>query len=476
MLFKPTSKTRERYLRGEKLASQIKAMVDNGLIVTLVLDCCFAGSVMRDDSSVRFLKYDPKVDVAYPSASEPDPKDELGHSHYRSASMRINWLVDPKGFTILTACGPTEIAKEIVFDKKRHGALSYLLLESLDKLGHVKCKQRYIYSHLRARYQEAQEQYPNEGITNPMFYENKNLGFFGSTRPGLDCAPIPVIQKRNGGLQLEAGQAHGVNRDDEFFLHLPSSAKLNFMPQAGGLAAKVTQARALMSDIEILGKRLISIEDGLMAISHTCLSLWKFRVRLELSLSQAEEWAKALKRRPSLDVYDNASAELARSYSFYIGKNNHNYYEIRDEFNQRIPESLALVDSREDGARHVLDMVEHLARFKLVRDLTNASLADPEHAFNKSFNVQLVNSAGQSFLSGCSQGGRFSTDCCHSECLIEAEDGEVLRLIVQNGGKREDPNLYAHVYNLGPCWEIDDILHGNHQVIPPREGIQHEDF
>jgi hypothetical protein len=47
------------YLRGTTLAHYLKAMVDRKLIVTLVLDCCFSGSVVRDDTSVRYLNYNP---------------------------------------------------------------------------------------------------------------------------------------------------------------------------------------------------------------------------------------------------------------------------------------------------------------------------------------------------------------------------------------------------------------------------------
>lgn len=42
-----------RYLRGLELAYLLRDMVAKNLIVTLVLDCCFSGSVVRNDSLIR---------------------------------------------------------------------------------------------------------------------------------------------------------------------------------------------------------------------------------------------------------------------------------------------------------------------------------------------------------------------------------------------------------------------------------------
>lgn len=40
------------YLRGLELAEPVKAMIENGLVVTLSLGCGFSGSVYRDDEAV----------------------------------------------------------------------------------------------------------------------------------------------------------------------------------------------------------------------------------------------------------------------------------------------------------------------------------------------------------------------------------------------------------------------------------------
>jgi hypothetical protein len=96
----PTNKM--QYLRGSELAYWMKAMVAADLKVTLVLDCCASGSVVRDksDQSVRYLPYDHAIDVAYP----PDAERSLGSNEQgkgiilaadRDASLRQNWMVNP---------------------------------------------------------------------------------------------------------------------------------------------------------------------------------------------------------------------------------------------------------------------------------------------------------------------------------------------------------------------------------------------
>ena len=457
-----------RYLRGEELASLIKIMVDKGLIVTLVLDCCFSGSVMRDDSSVRYLKYDPKVDAAYPPVSWLKTEDGASRTVYRNASMRSNWLVDPDGYTILTACGPTEIAKEIDFNGQKRGALSYFLLRTFVKLGYVRGQQRHIYSHLCARFRETRDQRKNE--QNPMFYGNKNLSFFGPVGPENNLTPIPIIKRQNHGLQLEAGYAHGICNDDQFSVYSLHSADHRLELEGGLVVARVTHVKALTSDLEVPNRASIPLESGLIAIALTHFSLRRFPVRLELGLPYPEEWTRALQDRQSLEICGNDHTKPGSSFSFYVAVTGDNSYEIRDESNQRISNLPAPAHDLGKNVSHMLDMIEHLAMFKMVRTLANESLANPAHPFNQLFLVKLANPAGKEFDPGCFE------KCDHPECLVEAEPGEELELIVKNHGHIGGNPLYLHILNMGPNWEIEDILCGNYEVLPPRYSNKHMAF
>ena len=303
-----------------------------------------------------------------------------------------------------------------------------------------------------------------------MFYGNKSLGFFGRTTPGVDAAPIPTINLPHHGLQLLAGTAHGVCEGDEFAMVPLSSARNDFRPEGDLVVAKVTHVGALKSHLEFSNMTSAYNESGLTALALTHLCLRMFPIRLELRQPYPEEWVQALYDRPSLDVYDVDHVKPGFVFSFYVAVVGDNLYEIRDEFNQRIPNLPVLAHDPDEIASHILDILEHLAMFQMVTKLTNKSSASSVHPFKESFDVKLINSAGREFDPGCSE------KCDHPSCLIEAEPGEELELVVKNKGNNGGDSLYLHILNIGPNWEIENILGGNHEVIPPRQSNRHLDF
>lgn len=103
------------YLRGLDLAKCLRKMVAQGLLVTVVLDCCHSGSVLRGANiqgvGVWAIDYDPAVDAASPQ--EPYEGSFNSDNTLRNAQMPLEqWLVDPDGYTILAASGPQEKAWE----------------------------------------------------------------------------------------------------------------------------------------------------------------------------------------------------------------------------------------------------------------------------------------------------------------------------------------------------------------------------
>ena len=70
-----------RYLSGRELAALVDKMVKKRLHITLVLDCCFSGGVVRQesvqesvqDAAIRHIAYDSAVDAMYPCAPDSCP-------------------------------------------------------------------------------------------------------------------------------------------------------------------------------------------------------------------------------------------------------------------------------------------------------------------------------------------------------------------------------------------------------------------
>ncbi len=143
-------------------------MVDKGLVITLVLDCCFSASVHRhDDPSVRFLPYDDaEIGSEFLLDLEKGTEDGAGGLASREASMLPNWLINPDGYAILVACGPHDEALERKFDGQMHGILSYFLLRTCKECGGLGKKHKDICDHLRANFRNSAPQ------QNPVLYGN----------------------------------------------------------------------------------------------------------------------------------------------------------------------------------------------------------------------------------------------------------------------------------------------------------------
>jgi hypothetical protein len=470
--------SKTQYLRGSELAYLLRGMVNKKLIVTLVLDCCFSGSIMRNDASVRYLDYDQQIDAAHPPVPgrSLSSEDELRHPAYRNASLGPNWLVNPDRYTVITACGPTEVAKEIRIGDQAHGVLSYFLADTFRKFGGIGGKHRHIYQWLRTRLQETRGKYRHN--QNPMLYGNKDLYFFGRVNMRIEPAPIPVIKNQDGSVQLEAGQAHGICEGDKFAVSAVAFTGLatpEIVSHKISGTAEVTSVGALTSNLRFL-ETVVTNDTTLSATALTHLSLKRFLIRLEIGVPYPEGWVKALDEKQTLCIYNACNENQKNRCSFTVAMPDPGSYEIRDETDHTLLSLPASsIESKED-ATLVLESVEHLAKFELVKALTNNSLVDLTDRFRRSFSVQLIKPAGDRIDPGCLQAGQHQSICSHPECLVGVENGTFLQLEVKNYEEEGGHAICVHVYSMSSSWEIENILGGDYEVIPPRSSNQGQEF
>ncbi|KAF8852182.1 hypothetical protein BDZ45DRAFT_659532 [Acephala macrosclerotiorum] len=430
VLLKGGEEKRVCYLWGYELARLLKAMVDKGLVVTLVLDCCFSASVYRHDDAagIRFLSYDAEIE----SEHLPDPKGSQGPA-YRDASTLPNWLINPDRYAILAACGPHEVATEPKFDGQRHGAMSYFLLETIKSVG-LTNRHRDIYDHVRVKFRGA-------GLDrqHPVLYGNQNQGFFGQTNNNIATAAVPVVVTKNGALELQAGDAQGIYNGDQFILRPFGPAKDD--PQSTGSPAvfKVARTRALTSDLEPLDMLSIRVRTGWMAEPITRLSLQRFPIRLPLDLPNRDEWIPVLKAR-SLDVVTDKA-----SFAFAMVLKNGEEYKILCESGEEV-NNLPSMPQDQTSVGQVCDILEHLTRFRLVKDLVNEASVD---SFRESYNVY-IQSGEKEYGPGVQLG---------------IKHGAIAELVIKNRGEKV---LYAFVYDLGPSWQVENINRGTYIVATPR--------
>ncbi|KAH7268466.1 hypothetical protein B0J15DRAFT_533838 [Fusarium solani] len=446
-----------RYLRGQELGVLLRAAVDKGLKLTLVLDCCYSGSVVRNDDVARCLPYNSEVDKKYPPFQWPaalTANSSVPYSTKRGASMRMNWLINPTGYTVFAACGPSELSGEIFVKDKYHGILSWFLLRAFGKMGRVGGRPHHIYAHLCARFRERKP--PDQ---KPMLYGNKRLGFFEDLTAELYAAPIPII-KDDSLLLLDAGEAHGVCEGDKFALCSVDDDQSEDATQEKEIF-EVTKARPLVSELSPLSPR---------TLSHS--SLRKYPIRLQVPSQNNHAWRRAIQERPSLHVTmgDTTPGDLSTFYVTVISKE---AYEIRDASKKLLAGLPPPVADLEEDPSFLLDVMEHLARYEMVKNLFNKS---PSQNFIESFHIQLCDeTSGKTFPPGCLRDGPLYPLCSHPECVVEIQENTVLCLVARNEGER-DHNLSLHVYNLDVFWEVENMLRGDHYVLPPPRTNISRDF
>jgi hypothetical protein len=436
-----------RYLRGEEFAASLKGIVAKGALVTVILDCCFSGSVLRRDHdlTVRELSYDPTIDQRYPAGTALyiDLASNSRLSVCRDVVSFPNWLIDPEGYTIMTACGPSELAREDVLDgKEKHGILSCLLLQTLVMWEGTHAPQLDIYRYICAKFKE---RWPRQ---NPMLFGNRSLSFFADyDNPAHDPHTF-VISSARAGIRLQVGMAHGVTEGDLFSL-FSTHPVTGTSVVADDVPARVRTAGKLTSTLEfpdaIADNSVQSIRTGWGARQITRNLLRKFPIRLAPDLKFLADVSAALQSRGSLNA--QVSSLGTEDYSFLVKMDTDENYIILDGRDQPLSNIPIISAHMEEGIPHLLAILEHLTKFKLVKELVNNSL------FHNSFVAQLFTPSGE-----------FNADD-----VVHVTTGDQMAFKVQNKG---DQTIYIHIYDMGPRWNIQNIVSHEYHVLPPRKPLE----
>lgn len=214
-----------RYLRDLELAKLLQNMVDKRLVVTVVLDSCHSGGATRggvDDSNIRGLNKDAVDRTPRPTQSLVASADELsqtwlmltkGQQTTRNVTATSGWLPYPQGYVLLAACRDNEYAYEYAFDgKQSNGALTYWLLDSLQKLGEVTYK--VLHDRILAK---VNSQF---GRQTPMLQgEGSRIVFSGQSMSSQPAVIVKKVDLAKNWVLLQAGQPQGVRKGAEFAIY-----------------------------------------------------------------------------------------------------------------------------------------------------------------------------------------------------------------------------------------------------------------
>lgn len=438
-----------RYLRGPHLATALRKMVDKGLTVTLVLDCCFSGSVARHSDwhglDVRCIDYNPKITIAEPQIHEKSIFSSNGTS--RDAHAERDWLVDPKGYTILSACGPYERAYEVnVEGQGRRGALSHFLFSTLRSLGAsgLDVTHQSLHEHLRTRFHAS---WPQQ---TPMRYGNTNLSFFGQLISKPEISYFSVYKTEDGRICLRAGGVHGIYQGDEFVL-LPfgefGQTTEQRMEPAAVLTAQTVRSFesdliAVTPELEITAK----IATGWRARAITCSSPRKIRVRLATDMNDQGQWKDNCQKLRYLHLVTEIESQPCM-FNVVINKNGE--YEVLNSVCDPVIGLPAMPATSVDAMAQVVNILDHLSTFKYFEGVENPL---PSKYFDSLFSLTTHS----------------ASDACST---FAVSHGDLWGFNIENTSEKP---LYMAIYNFSPLWEVTNLASGaggdSYLVVPPRDG------
>lgn len=434
-----------RYLHGVELASLINRMVSYSLFVTLTLDCCNSGDVIRDGDArytcIRGVKYNPTIDANYPLPNTYATIDQTLDDTFRNARENRDHLTISPNYTMICACSPHEIAEELLLSGNIHtGALSHFLLRALKRLQGTKVTTKSLYHHLRLVFQL---HWPQQ---TPECFGRREMSFFGKLVPRPKVSNITALTRSiDGTIFLDAGIAHGVLPGDEYDV-FPLNASDDSQPSFLARAKVVDQLRSQIQPTSALGDEMRGE------------TRWKARARslpsqgtpIRVMIDGVQDrWTQLANSIPYLRLVFSSSPD--ETCPLAVALNDNKEYQFLDESNRAI-ESLPKISAHEkDAEKRILRILAHLATFKCVQGIDNLT---PEPSFEESFEMKLAQDDGDRIEAGE---------------VLTVKHGDEIKLTVENFGS--DP-LYLVIFVLGPWWQIVDLLDGpdgaDFKVVTPK--------
>ncbi|BAY35571.1 peptidase C14 caspase catalytic subunit p20 (plasmid) [Nostoc carneum NIES-2107] len=390
-----------QYLRDLELAALLKKMVDKGLIVTIVLDCCHSGGALRgEDADIRGL--DNIDETPRPTTSLVASALELTNTWLslttvttRKATAVTGILPEPKGYVLIAACRPSEVAYEYAFDgKQRNGALTYWLLDTLNQ-PIPGMTYRMLHDRINAK---IHSQFPQQ---TPMLLGEGDRLVLGTDYLQSEYATTVMQVKVEAGITkvlLDAGQAQGIRKGAEFAIY-PLYCN-NFRKAEQRLAlVEITQlgATEAWAEVKTLLNDKLAIAQGAKALltSASVNLVRKVRLLADRDLSAEKSTAlaaieAAINGNGWLELVGNAEAAdyqvdvkkitSATEAEKYLVAVNEVVYEICDRTGSPIFLKPTLKVGETNAANAVVKRLVHLAKYQAIQELDNHDISSPLRA------------------------------------------------------------------------------------------------
>jgi hypothetical protein len=376
-----------RYLRDAELAYLLQAMVDKGLLVTVVFDSCHSGGATRGNGkAVRrgIGSADTRIRNTDSLVATYDRLEAVWRGaggSGRSVKPGSGWLIEPEGYVLLAACRAQESAFEYPFDgKERNGALTYWLLDSLKQIGPAltyKMLHDRILAKIHAQFAAQTPQLQGEGA-RLVFGCDRIEPAYGATVLEVDAA--------SGRARINAGEAHFIRRGAQFAIYPHGSndlasaqarlalAELQEDPSATDAWVTITH-RLKAADIE-QGAQAVLIDPGIVRLRRPVA----LALRDDLS-ADIDQQAALQRARDAIVQRGSAFAPLAtetEGAAFQVAVNANSEYEIWDPAGAPLTNLRPALQIDDPAAPATLvERLIHLAKYRNVQELDNHDTLSP---------------------------------------------------------------------------------------------------
>lgn len=210
-----------RYLRDAEIYELLKRIVDKGIRLTVVFDCCHSGGATRDiGGAVKRGIAGADLSPA-PTDSLVAPLNEL-IAHWqgeqigvaRQVKSQTDWQFETKGYTLFAACRASESAFEYPFDgRESNGALTYWLLDTLSNAG-PNFTWKMVGDRVTAKVHSQFE------LQTPMIQGETDYRIFGHDRlTNYYAVTVMAVEAAARRVRLSAGAAHGISAGTQFAIY-----------------------------------------------------------------------------------------------------------------------------------------------------------------------------------------------------------------------------------------------------------------
>ncbi|KAK1252052.1 hypothetical protein MKX08_003239 [Trichoderma sp. CBMAI-0020] len=217
--------TLEEEIKDADFGGLLDALIDDGLNICVVLDCCYAGGASRHGSQTKVRC---KTEIPKQPSKRDDTRDEVRGilRSQRNAVHRKGLLYRPRGYNLIAACQPFQPAVEWRSGNgKVNGALTFHLLQSLLSLqastGPI--TYRMLQDVLEAKCKDLRQQPMHMGDDSRILFQAAKY------TANLSNTVTTVERVKGTNIMLRKGAAHSIHIGDKFKVHHPSQYSLGFL-------------------------------------------------------------------------------------------------------------------------------------------------------------------------------------------------------------------------------------------------------